>query len=556
MESRRGPWVVFVFVFVFLAWKLVEYHCFPDPRVYAQAQRQYWSLTPIMGNRGYIQDSRGNTLALSVSASSFFVDPEHWSPSSASSLIGLIPENIIQKISGPLEGRYVRILRRSTPELAQKIIDLKLDGLYEEKEKKREYPHNTLLAHVLGYCDFDENGQSGVELAWNSTLYEPPGHRILIRQTGGRSIAIGDDGDYEKEPEISNLTLTIDIRIQYIIEKYLDEAMKLHKAKWGAVLCMDPKTGAVLSMASWPTFDPNNREGLSYPDRVLNNAIGRAYEPGSTFKPIFMGIAIEDGLVRTNETFQCPARLKVADGVITEAYKKGMGTLSTPEILIKSSNVGMAQIGIRSKPLDMYRSLLNWGFGKIGDIELKGVEKGLILSPGQWRGVVPANISIGQGLAVTPLQLIAAMAPVVNGGEYVSPYIVQEARNSSGEIVYQGRKNTIRELLTPETCSWLRKAMRDTVTSGTGRQANTPLTELAAKTGTAQVAEKGKYVAERYVSSIVGFWPYENPQYLALIVIGEPSDGKYYGGEVAGPVLKKIVEGMADLEAFDDGKRL
>ncbi|GHV45808.1 peptidoglycan glycosyltransferase [Synergistales bacterium] len=556
MKSRRGPWLVFVFVFVFLTWKLVEYHCFPDPRVYAQAQRQYWSRTPIMGNRGYIQDSRGNILALSASVSSFFVDPERWSPSSASSLIGLLPQNIIQKISGPLEGRYVRILRKSTPELAQKIIDLNLEGLYEEKEKKRKYPNNTLLSHVLGFCDFDGNGQAGVEFAWDSILYEPPGHRILIRQTGGRSIAIGDARNYEKEPEISNVTLTVDLRIQYIVEKYLDEAMKLHKAQWGAVLCMNPNTGAILSMASWPTFDPNNREELSRPENTLNNAVGRAYEPGSTFKPIFMGIAIEDGLVRINETFQCPARLKVADGVITEAYKGAMGTLSTSEILIKSSNVGMAQIGIRSKPLDMYRSLLNWGFGKIGDIELKGVEKGLILSPGQWRGVVPANISIGQGLAVTPLQLITAMAPVVNGGEYVSPYIVQEARNSSGEIVYIGRKNMIRELLTPETCSWLRKTMRDTAVSGTGRQANTTVTELAVKTGTAQVAERGKYVPGRYVASIVGFWPYENPQYMALIVIGEPSGGKYYGGEVAGPVLKKIVEGMADLEAFDDGKKL
>jgi cell division protein FtsI (penicillin-binding protein 3)/stage V sporulation protein D (sporulation-specific penicillin-binding protein) len=259
-----------------------------------------------------------------------------------------------------------------------------------------------------------------------------------------------------------------------------------------------------------------------------------------------MGIALENGLVRTNEVFNCPARIKIADGFISEAYPKAMGKISTSDVLVKSSNVGMAQIGIRAKPVDMYRALLNWGFGKTSDIELGGAEKGILASPGQWRGVVPANISIGQGLAVTPLQLITATAAIVNGGELLSPYIVQEAVNSAGEVVYKGRKTVVREVLTPEICSWLRGAMRETVLSGTGRQAGTDVAQAAAKTGTAQVAEKGKYIKGRYVSSFVGFWPYEAPRYLMLIVIGEPSSGKYYGGELAAPMFKNIVESMAE----------
>ena len=544
-----SPWLFFIALFGFIIWKLVECHCFPDPRVVSQAKRQYWSRTPVRGSRGVILDSNGNYLASSVPASSFFLDPDHWSQSDAPALEGLIPDPVYKRISGPLEGRYIRLVRKVSPEVAEKIRELRLKGVYEEREGRRVYHNGGLMSHVLGFCDVDDNGQAGIELAWDSMLYNPSGYRMMIRQSGGRSLIMGDDGNNNNG--VSAVKLTIDARIQYIVEKYLSETSVLHKAKWGAAVCINPNTGAVLSMASWPAFDPNKREELAKPENIVNNAVGRVYEPGSTFKPIYMGIAIEEGLVRTNEAFNCPASIKVADGSISEAYPKAMGRLSTAELLIKSSNVGMAQIGIRSKPMDIYRTLLNWGFGKVSDIELKGTERGIMASPGLWRGVIPANISIGQGLAVTPLHLAVATAAIVNGGKLLSPYIIQEATDSRGDVIYRGRKNVVRDVLTDETCSWLRKVMRDTVLSGTGRQADTQVTEIAAKTGTAQIAEKGKYVKGRYVSSFIGFWPYKDPQYLMLLVIGEPSGGTYYGGELAAPTFKRIVEAMADLEIFE-----
>ncbi|MDR1873774.1 MAG: penicillin-binding protein 2 [Synergistaceae bacterium] len=552
MTSKRyffSPWCLFVLFFGFVFWKLFEYHCFPDPRVLTQSQRQYWSNIPVRANRGFIQDSRGNILALSLPVSSFFIDPEHWSPSDAPALKELIPNSTYEKISGPLSGRFVWLMRRADPQVARKILSLDLKGVYEIKEKKREYPNGPLMAHVLGFCDIDDNGQAGLELAWDSILYDPPGYRVLVRQAGGRVPDVGHGRDAYGSG-ISRITLTIDVRIQYVVEKYLNETALEHGAKWGAAICMDPGTGALLAMASWPFFNPNNREELGNAKALLNNAVGRAYEPGSTFKPIFMGIALEEGLVRVSEKFTCPARLRVADGFVTEASSQAMGQLTAAEILMKSSNVGMAQIGIRSRPFDMYRTLLDWGFAKVSDVELRGTEKGLLASPEQWRGVIPANISFGQGLAVTPLQLITAMAPVVNGGRLMSPWLIQEVVESAGDVIYKGRPQLVREVLTPETAEWLRAVMRDIVLSGTGRQASSPVTAIAAKTGTAQVAEKGKYVQGRYVSSFVGFWPYEAPQYLMLLLIGEPTGGKYYGGEIAAPMFKKIVEDMADLEIF------
>ena len=286
-------------------------------------------------------------------------------------------------------------------------------------------------------------------------------------------------------------------------------------------------------------------------DSLSNSVVSRGYEPGSTFKPIYLAVALERGWARPDENFFCPAKLKVADGFIRESNSNvAYGNLSTAELLTKSSNVGMAQIGIRAEKTKTYESLLALGFGQESDIELPGVAKGILPYPENWRGITPANIAIGQGLAVTPLQLITAMGAIVNGGKLMSPYIVKEAMNSHGEIIYRGKPKVMREVYTPETTAWIRRAMRRVVLEGTGKRANTDITELAGKTGTAQVPEGGKYSKNRYVASFIGFWPYDAPKYLMLVVIGEPSTGRIYGGELAAPTFKSIVEEMAELEYY------
>ncbi|MBQ4468667.1 MAG: penicillin-binding protein 2, partial [Synergistaceae bacterium] len=357
----------------------------------------------------------------------------------------------------------------------------------------------------------------------------------------------------EQEPERRHVTpvvtLTLDSRIQYVVEKHLFKAAKDDGAKWAAALCMNPNTGEIYAMASWPTYDPDNRKSLTM-DALSNGVVSRGYEPGSTFKPIYLGVALERGWARRDEMFFCPARYKVADGYITEAYPTAMGNIDTAHLLIKSSNVGMAQIGIRAEKTKMYESLLALGFGTESDIELPGVARGILPYPENWRGVTPANIAIGQGLAVTPLQLTTAMAAIVNGGKLMSPYIVKEAVNSLGEVVYKGEPKVMREVLTPETAEWIRGAMRRVVLEGTGKRAATTITELAGKTGTAQVPEGGRYSRNRYVASFIGFWPYDDPKYLMLVVIGEPTSGRYYGGELAAPPFKAIIEEMAELEYF------
>lgn len=545
-----SPWFLVFLFFAVLFWRVASLQLFPDPRVEKQSRRQYWSRVPVSTNRGSILDANGNALALSIPSSSFFLDPAFWDPSNGPKLRNILPDSIVATISSAMPGRFFWLARKVDEETAAKIRTLNLKGIYEISEKKRLYPNRSLLSHVLGFCDVDDRGLSGIEMVWDKVLFSPPGIKILAKESSGRTLDISRHSDEGIPAGPGSVRLTIDSRIQFIVEKRLDEGIAEHGAKWGSIVCMDPETGAIVAMASWPSFDPNVRDNLTNMKRIANNSTGRTYEPGSTFKPIVLGIAMEKGSVRGSESFNCPYRIKVADGHISEASNRSYGRLSVSEILIKSSNTGMAQIGLRVKPFDMYHGVREWGFSKPLEVELNGVEDGLLATPEQWRGVVPSNISIGQGLAVTPLHLANAMAAIANGGFLLRPFIVSEVKDSTGRIIYKGERKLVREVLSPKTASWLSSIMKESVKSGTGKMARLPYVSIAGKTGTAQVAEKGEYKKGKWVSSFAGFWPEENPDYVMLVVIGEPSKGKYYGGDVAAPVFRRIVEDMFQTGLF------
>ena len=557
--SRRSvragnPWHLFTFVFFIIGSTLIARHCYPDIRVVQQSQHQYWRRVNLKATRGIIQDTRGNALVISDSLPSFAVDPSLLTSKDVEELLLFIDDEKVSTKVKNLAGsnsRFLWLKRKVADEDESekwKELCTKIRGLYSVDEQYRRYTNQGLMSHVLGFCNIDNKGVNGIEEFWDTTLFSPAGQRTVVRRQGSQPASL-----LEQEPERRTvtpvITLTIDTRIQYVVEKHLYKAAEADGAKWAACVCMNPITGEILAMASYPTFDASNRRSSSA-EVLTNSVISRGYEPGSTFKPIYMGIALERGWVEKDEIFYCPARFKVADAYITESSPVSFGNIDTEELLIKSSNVGMAQIGIRADKSKTYESLLALGFGQESDIELPKVSKGILPYPDSWRGVVPANIAIGQGLAVTPLQLITAMASIVNGGKLMSPYIVREAMNSAGDIVYKGEPEILREVLTPDTAEWLRNAMRNVVLEGTGKRAATTITNIAGKTGTAQVPEKGKYSATKYVASFIGFWPYEEPRYLMLVVIGEPTSGRIYGGELAAPPFKAIVEEMAELEYF------
>ena len=552
-ERAGNPWILFVLFFAVIGCTLIVRHCYPDSRIVQQSQHQYWRRVPVRSTRGIIQDTKGNALVISETLPSFAIDPSMIKSQDLEELAQVVSPDLMIRITGAMgtKSRFMWMNHKVPEDEARKFKELmgKVRAVREIDEPYRKYTNQNLMSHVLGFCNTENKGQAGIEQQWDNTLYNPPGQKIVVRRQNSQAATIMEN-EPERRAVTPVVTLTLDSRIQYVVEKHLFRTAENEKAKWAVALCMNPNTGEILAMASYPTYDPSNRKSLTL-ESLANAAISRAYEPGSTFKPIYMAIALERDWVKKDEMFFCPARLKVADGFIRESDARvALGNVDTAQLLIKSSNVGMAQIGIRSDRLKTYESLQTMGFGQETDIELPGVAKGILPYPENWRGITPANIAIGQGLAVTPLQLVTAMAAVVNGGRLMSPYIVKEAVNSLGERVYKGSPKVMREVMTPETAEWIREAMRRVITEGTGRRAATTVTNVAGKTGTAQVAGKGGYAPGKYVASFIGFWPYEDPKYLMLIAIGEPSNGRYYGGDLAAPVFKSILEEMSELEYF------
>ncbi|MBR0152107.1 MAG: penicillin-binding protein 2 [Synergistaceae bacterium] len=553
-QNRAGnPWILFILFFIVIGCTLTARHCYPDSRVVQQSQHQYWRRVPLKSTRGIIQDSKGNALVISETIPSFAIDPSMIQSKDLEEIAQVVSSDMLADIMARMKtsSRFMWLNHKVPENVAAPFKELrtKVRAVIEVDEPYRKYTNQRLMSHILGFCDQDNKGQAGIEQEWDNTLYSPPGQKIVVRRQNSQAASL-----MEQEPERRTvtpvITLTADSRIQYVVEKHLFKTAEQERAKWAVALCMNPNTGEILAMASYPTFDPANRKSLEL-DALSNSAVSRAYEPGSTFKPIYMAIALDRGIVRKDEMFFCPAKYKVADGFIRESDARiALGNVSTAQLLIKSSNVGMAQIGVRARNTVTYETLQTLGFGQEPDIELPGVARGILPYPENWRGITPANIAIGQGLAVTPLQLTTAMSAIVNGGKLMSPYIVKEAVNSLGEVVYKGEPKIMREVMTPETTAWIRQVMRLVVTEGTGKKAAVSSTHIAGKTGTAQVAEGGKYAKGKYVGSFIGFWPYEDPKYIMLIAIGEPSNGRFYGGDVAAPVFKAIVEEMAELEYY------
>lgn len=525
----------------------MDIHLFPDPKTTVRANNQYWFEVPLSTSRGEIVDRNSIPLAVSVPATSLFVDPLKWEIDKADRLKDLLPMPIVRDLSTKREGRFRWVRRKLEPSKALTILNNDLPGLFSLKEKKRVYPNGKLMAHVLGYCDIDDQGLAGIERFWDQELYSPPSIQMLGRDGAGNTVNLFGVPSLSPATNSGHLRLTIDARIQHILEYRLEDGTRSWGAKWGAALCIAPETGEVLGMASWPTFDPNRRNTIKQAN-LRDNVIGRIYEPGSTFKPIIMGIALDTKVVSPMDRFYSPGFIRIADHVIQNYHRKAFGWEHPADILINSCNVGMSLIGMKMNVQSTQGSLQQWGFGHPTGVELPGEEVGLLNPPEQWLGVVPANVAIGQGIAVTPLQLAVALSAIANGGHLMKPRVVKEAFGAEDQVVYQSSPTITRDVLSPETAKWLRQTLRDVVLKGSGKKANSPIVAMAGKTGTAQIAEKGIYAKGRYVTSFVGFWPWENPQFLVLVAIGEPQGKNLSGGGVAAPIARQIAEDIQSLQ--------
>ncbi len=538
IRLRKSPWFLLFFFIVVLIFRLYSLQMDPDPRVRSQAGSQYWARLRVTTPRGYIRDRNGISLAISTPSVSFFIDPTLWEPANAPLLQDLIPRSRFERISGKIDGRYFLIARKIDPPVSDKIANLKLPGLFWVKETKRIYPQGNTLSHVLGFCDIDDRGLAGSELYWDSVLYAPPEGRIIAKDARGNFVDIAIPGQSLAVDNDSTVQLTIDSRLQHILKEGSGKVLFPTRPNGlQAFFLNHPLAGSW----EWPAFLISTlMTGIPFSERIpRNNVISRVFEPGSTLKPIIMGNLIDNGEVSKQTSINCQGRIKVADVTIHDI--KSHGRMDPSSIISDSCNVGMVISVRNSDPFQTYSFLKRCGFGDPSGIEIPGEESGLLIPPSQWRGSVPATISIGHGIGVTPLQLAVATGALANGGKVMKPYIVSEIRSRGGSIQYRGKPVTVSEAFSEKTSKWMVEAMRAAVEKGTGRSAEVPGSSVAGKTGTAQVPGSGGYQKGDYTPSFVGFWPSYSPRYLLLVVIGNPRSGDFLGGKVAAPVFRNIV---------------
>ena len=508
----------------------------------------------IQSLRGAILDRSGKELAVSSMTKSLFVDPNHvydtHTPEEIARdiapLIGLTEQDILDDIARG--GGFVWVKRRlehTEYEAVRAVIREKgySDCLGFQNEAKRYYPNDALAANVIGFVGTDDEGLDGVEQALDPLLkgevreerLTVDGQRrpILDSIFAGRRVY---GSDYCK-----TVSLTIDSTIQFMVEQELDRAMAENHPDSITAIVMDPKTGEILAMASRPSYNPNRF--WEYPqENWKNRAVSFIYEPGSTFKAVIAGAALQEGIVTPNQVFFDPGYVMVSGRRIQNWSNESYGAVTFTDIVKKSLNTGFAQVGLSLGAEKMMHYTRVFGFGERTGIDLPGEEEGIFFRADDMRDSDIATTAIGQSIAVTPLQLVTAMAAIANGGTLMHPYIVREIRNPDGSIYEERAPREIRRVLEPTVDRTLIGLLEQVVASGGGKKAGVKGYRIAGKTGTAQKIrrETAGYLEGRYIASFCGFAPVEDPIFTVLVMIDDPRGGDFYGGQIAAPVASRI----------------
>lgn len=533
---------LFAVLFVAVVGRAFYLQVLDSDRLQKLAERQHQRAIPLTPDRGSIYDRTGAPLAVSVEMDSCFAEPRSIKEPAvvAKQLAPLLkqpPEELQKKLTG--NRGFVWLQRRMTPEEAQKIKDLRLEGIAFVKETKRFYPTAEVAAHVLGFTGLDPNGLEGIELKYDSTILGNTGYMVTERDALGRDIAL-KKVVVKKASKGGNVHLTLDKNIQYVAEKELAKAVQSSGARAGMAVVMDPDTGKVLAMANYPTFNPNSHEHYST-NELRNRAVCDSFEPGSTFKTFLLAASLEEGIVSPNDGFDCNnGSYAIGGRVIHDTHKYGY--LKVGDILKYSSNIGAAKIGARLGAERLFSYLRSFGFGERTGLDLPGEASGYLRDRKQWFGVDLATIAFGQGVSATAMQQCAAMSAIANGGVLMKPYLVEKISSENGDVLQEFGPTTRRRVISPKVAKTVTQMMESvTGPGGTGTSAAVEGYRVAGKTGTAQKVDpvtKG-YSVDKRTASFIGFIPADKPRLTIMVVVDEPKTSPY-GGVVAAPAFREI----------------
>jgi cell division protein FtsI (penicillin-binding protein 3) len=540
--------IFFLVLFIALFSRAFQLQVLSGEKLKNLAQRQHMATLQLQPERGMIYDRNGEKLAVSVLADSVCADPTRIAdPVRASQqiagILNLDKQVVMKKILEPKS--FCWLARRISPDQAANVGNVEIEGIFLVKEPKRFYPNGQLAAHLLGFVGADANGLEGLENKYDDILKGKPEKLAWARDAKGKKIFLRVGNNEAKKDESVNLVLTIDSRIQYLVETHLKEAVVSKGAKGGIAIVMDPKTGEILAMANEVGFNPNNINGLT-PEKWRNRAVTDYFDPGSTFKPFLVAGALEEKTIRESEKFYCEdGNYKVANRVIHEANRKRHGQLSVRDILKYSSNIGAVKIAQKLGKEKFYQYIDNFGFGMKTGIDLPGESPGLVRPVKKWTKVDTATIAFGQGVSVTAIQMISAMSAIANGGVLMKPYILRSVTDKNNIPIKMYNPTVVRKVVSVETAKRMTNMLTEVVGSadGTGKNANIVNVAVAGKTGTSQKFDfsRGVYSSEKVRTSFMGFFPADNPQVAILVILDEPQRDKW-GGVAAAPVFKSIGE--------------
>ncbi|MFC1496128.1 peptidoglycan D,D-transpeptidase FtsI family protein [Candidatus Margulisiibacteriota bacterium] len=540
MDKRRNRVFIYGFVLFGLLFmgalfkiQILDYDFYKQ-----KAETQQRRFIKVAADRGDIISSDGKILATSLNTYSIYVNPRLFKDRAA--LSSLLGEEV--KIDNS-EKYFVWVRRKLNQAIAQQVKEAELPGVGIIVEKKRIYPYRQLASQVLGFTGIDNDGLAGLELSFDNYLKAKEGWIKTYTDPIGFEFLQAKRERVDPAEEGFNLVITIDHKLQYIAERELEKTIKKYYAKSGTVLVMDIKNGDILALASKPDFDPNRY--YEFDNKLWISRACSVYEPGSTFKLITTAAAFEEGVADEETRLKALEKITVGGKTVTNAHDIDWpGRMTTVTFMLEqSTNTGAVQLGKMLGKEKFYKHIKKFGFGDKTEFGLPGESAGILKKPNGWWKPDIAMISFGQGIAVTPVQLIRAIAALGNDGKLINPRIIKRIESRDGSYIKSLPANNLGQATSKKTARRMLELMRRVIENGTGKLAALKQYKVGGKTGTAQkvIIGRGKYYEDRYIASFIGVAPIENPRFAALVIIDDPK-GKIWGGTTAGPVFKRLVE--------------